>query len=229
MPVHKKYLEKLYPNKSFHVYNRTNNKEDLFKEEINRFHFLQNLNFYLKDYVDIHVYCLMSNHFHLLITTKSISAVRLKLKTYPNSSKLEIHKAFLSIENVEEIDEIYNKLIVNQFRRFFLSYTKGINRMYKRDGNLFNRPFKRIAVNDLGYLMKLVLYIHKNPDKHGLLEGFQEYQWSSFQSYIGQEDIIPLKKKKILDLFKTSSHFLDLHHSLNDYSDIQEFLLEESG
>ena len=227
MPISTRYLEKLLPNSSFHIYNRTNNKEDLFKEDINRFHFLQNLNFYLKDYLDIHVYCLLGNHFHLLVTTKSIFEVREHLKAVPNSKLLNVHKSFLGTEDVHELELLFSKVVINQFRRFFLSYTLGINKMYNRSGNLFNRPFKRIAVNNRVYFLKLVLYIHKNPIKHGINESYTKYCWSSYQSYLGAKELIPLKKTKVNDLFNTKRNFIERHQDLEEYEDILEFLLEK--
>lgn len=61
----------LLPDKYYHIYNRGNNKADIFFNEENYRYFLEKLNQKLAGYFDIFGYCLLSNHFHLLIRVKS--------------------------------------------------------------------------------------------------------------------------------------------------------------
>lgn len=52
----------------YHIYNRGNNRGPIFFERQNYLYFLQKLRFYFApESVRIHVYCLMPNHFHLLL------------------------------------------------------------------------------------------------------------------------------------------------------------------
>ena len=54
----------------YHIYNRGNNKQDIFFEEKNYDLFLKNFDKYLSSFVDVYAYCLMPNHFHFLIKIK---------------------------------------------------------------------------------------------------------------------------------------------------------------
>jgi len=54
----------------YHVYNRGNNKETLFKEDANYTYFLILIKKYIIPVADVYAYCLLSNHFHLLIRIK---------------------------------------------------------------------------------------------------------------------------------------------------------------
>ena len=54
-----------------------------------------------------------------------------------------------------------------QFSNLFNAYTKAFNKRYNRTGTLFERPFKRILIENESYLKYLVYYIHHNPVKHG--------------------------------------------------------------
>ena len=65
----------------YHVYNRGNNSEDLFRENTNYLYFLELLKKYLLPVVDIYAYCLMSNHFHLLIRIKDDHDVQTDLNS----------------------------------------------------------------------------------------------------------------------------------------------------
>lgn len=51
----------------YHVYNRGNNKEKIFFEEKNYVFFLERLAKYVQEAALIHAFCLLPNHYHLLI------------------------------------------------------------------------------------------------------------------------------------------------------------------
>ncbi|SEH73728.1 REP element-mobilizing transposase RayT [Paenimyroides aquimaris] len=61
------FLEKGY---FYHIYNRGNNKENLFLEEDNYVYFLNLVSKYLLPVSDIYAYCLLKNHFHILLKIK---------------------------------------------------------------------------------------------------------------------------------------------------------------
>lgn len=62
--------EKLEKGYFYHIYNRGNNKEDLFPEEENYAYFLFLVSKYLLPIAHIYAYCLLKNHFHFLIQIK---------------------------------------------------------------------------------------------------------------------------------------------------------------
>jgi REP element-mobilizing transposase RayT len=59
----------------YHVYNRGNNKEDIFKELKNYTYFFGLIKKYLLPTADIYTYCLMKNHFHLLVKIKDLEEI----------------------------------------------------------------------------------------------------------------------------------------------------------
>ena len=59
----------------YHIYNRGNNKENIFTEEDNYIYFLSKYDKYLGNLVDTYSYCLMPNHFHLLIKVKEVKDI----------------------------------------------------------------------------------------------------------------------------------------------------------
>ncbi|MHA1510054.1 MAG: transposase [Promethearchaeota archaeon] len=59
-----------YPGAHYHVMNRGNAQEDIFKSERDRTKFLEYLERAVERFsIRIHTYCLMTNHYHLLIET----------------------------------------------------------------------------------------------------------------------------------------------------------------
>lgn len=60
----------LYKDHLYHIYNRGNGKENIFIEERNYFYFLVQYEKYLFELLDTFAYCLLPNHFHLLVRPK---------------------------------------------------------------------------------------------------------------------------------------------------------------
>lgn len=100
------------------------------------------------------------------------------------------------------------------FSNLFNAYSKAFNKENSRTGALFERPFKRVAIKDENYLKNLVLYIHKNPENHGVVEDFGDYRFSSFNAFIQNEpSLISNKKDYILNLFADMKNFMFTHNS----------------
>lgn len=56
-------------NKIYHIYNRGNNRQEIFFNRNNYLFFLKKIKIHLSPFIDIFCYCLMPNHFHLLVAT----------------------------------------------------------------------------------------------------------------------------------------------------------------
>ncbi|WP_256259933.1 transposase [Winogradskyella luteola] len=60
-------MEKLESGHYYHLYNRGNNKKDIFFDLGNYDYFLKLLGKYIKPISNIYAYCLIPNHFHLVL------------------------------------------------------------------------------------------------------------------------------------------------------------------
>ena len=109
----------------YHIYNRGNNREILFRETKNYAYFLNLYAKYIHPIADTYAYCLMSNHFHLLVRLKSIDE---QTKTGPVSETGPVSKLLEPSR---------------QFNNLFIAYAKAFNKVYQRSGALFESPFKR--------------------------------------------------------------------------------------
>jgi hypothetical protein len=61
----------IYPDKYYHIYNRTNNSEIAFRSSENYDFFLSKYRKYLGGMLDTLAYCLMPTHFHFLVIIRS--------------------------------------------------------------------------------------------------------------------------------------------------------------
>mgnify|MGYP005778112829 CR=1 FL=1 len=62
-------------------------------------------------------------------------------------------------------------------------YAMYFNRKYERVGHVFQNRFKNVCVDTESYLLNLIRYIHKNPEKDGICN-MNLYKWSSYHDYI---------------------------------------------
>lgn len=65
--------ETLIAEQYYHIYNRGNNGEDIFIEKQNYAYFLGLVKKHILPVANILCYCLLKNHFHFLVKTKSIA------------------------------------------------------------------------------------------------------------------------------------------------------------
>ena len=206
-----KYLIALEEGKFYHIYNQGNNKENIFYNDGNYAYFLKKLDYYLSDFVEVYAFCLMPNHFHLLV----------RIKTEEELNRLSINRLskFQKLGKSDEKSDEKN-FINNQFRLFFMSYSKSINKQLGRSGSLFRKNFKRKEISNLSYLQQTVIYIHRNPVHHGFDTDYTTYRWSSYDR-IMEEKITKLKKKEVLEWFGNKENYCYIHNQKDVEDDIE--------
>lgn len=161
--------QNLSEDRIYHIFNRGINSENIFMETENYSFFLEKLKKYIVPYFNVYAYCLMANHFHLLVKAKPADVI--------HSSAIGLHAPH----------NIYSK----QIGKLISSYTQAFNKKYNRHGQLLESPFKRIEVKDKKYLMKLVIYIHNNPETTGCLPN--DYKFCSYRAIIENSPTLKLR------------------------------------
>ena len=157
------YATRLQPGCYYHIYNRGNNRENIFVENRNYPYFLSLYAKHVAPHVDTLAYCLLRNHFHLLIRVKDDAEQR------PERFKR-------SGRSLDDLDAT-----TRGFTSLFSAYAMAINKATRRRGKLFQEHFGRIQVTSDEYLTNLVFYIHFNPQKHGFVTDFRRWPWSSYR------------------------------------------------
>ena len=189
----------------YHLYNRGNSKQIIFRDQEDYFHFMTLLftcngvnsfrNFLVKStkaqdpflferggtLVSVGAYVLMPNHFHILVkeeTENGISRFMQKVST---------------------------------------AYVMYFNNKYKRTGGLFEGKFKSKHLDEDRYLKYIFSYIHLNPvkliqknwkeegikDRNEIFKFLGSYNFSSYQEYV----LIDRKYKEILNITAFPKYF----------------------
>ncbi len=168
---------KLNPQEIYHVYNRGNNRQRLFYEKENYFLFLHKLKQYISPHCDILAYCLMPNHFHLLVHANDKTIV-----------------PFLKENDLSGFHEtnpyVFMTCFSHGMKMLLSSYAKAINKRHNRSGSLFrqNTKSKRTSSDQftMDYTLWCFIYIHNNPYVAGLTDSPEQWDFSSYKEYIGK-------------------------------------------
>ncbi|HEX4372500.1 MAG TPA: hypothetical protein VHZ50_04255, partial [Puia sp.] len=64
-------MDKLQPLSYYHIFNHANGDENIFREEENYRFFLEKYVLYIHPVAETLAYCLMPNHFHMLVKIKT--------------------------------------------------------------------------------------------------------------------------------------------------------------
>jgi putative transposase len=162
----------LVPGCYYHIYNRGNNRENIFHEQKNYYYFIKLYTKHILPVADTYAYCLMKNHFHFLI---------------------QIKEDLSGLENLTGLSQ--------PFSNFFNAYARAFNRAYGRTGALFQRPFGRIRVTNDVHFIRLITYIHQNPQKHGFVDDFREWPYSSYHVLLSDKPVF-LQRDRVLAMFQ---------------------------
>ena len=222
----------------YHVYNRGNNREVLFKENKDYEYFLHLYDKYIPLIADIYAWVLMSNHFHFLVRIKdeeeigyfiSLNKSFSKSVDYRNKDKnkwktvdLRESKTSKSLQN-KKINKKPNPS--RQFSHLFNSYAKYFNKKYNRTGSLFQKGFSRKLINSEEYQRNIVYYIHHNPVHHGFTNDMSKYRWSSFRLIISAK-ITKLKSKDVVEWFDNLENFEYFHKTNQNLEKIEKLMID---
>ncbi|MCU4166471.1 transposase [Carboxylicivirga caseinilyticus] len=177
----------ILPGKYYHIFNRGSNKKAIFYSTANYHYFLKLIDKNLHKHVDILAYCLLFNHFHLIIRTKDLN---------------------------NENESGYRKRITSHFKSLFVSYAMSINKQEGFVSNLFDAKFKRLEINNDNYLKYLIFYTHYNPKKHQLCTDFKNYLFSSYNSLISNTKT-KVNRELVLNIFEGREQFINYHDVLH--------------
>jgi putative transposase len=133
-------------------------------------------------FTEIIGYCVMSNHFHLLVkmlpeSDFSDGDIKLRFGTYCGE------KQFLSDEQVPFFREKYSNL--SEFvKEIKMGFSRFYNRRHNRRGFFWGDRFKSVIVEKGETLVNCLAYIDLNPVRAGLVKRPEDYRWSSIGYHV---------------------------------------------
>lgn len=156
----------------YHIYNQGNNKQVVFHDDEDYFTFIRLMRTLICPHAEIVCYCLMPNHFHLIVYTDN------------------------RIVTLKKQGSIFIDPLSNAIRRLLSGYARISNKKYNRSGSVFRQKTKSKLLSDdiiiqgsdltvPDYCKNVFLYVHQNPLKARLVNKSEQWLYSSFLDYAG--------------------------------------------
>ncbi len=183
-------LEKGY---LYHIYNQGNNQRKIFFNKENYLFFLEKIKTHISPYADILAWCLLPNHFHLMVLVKK--------EEIPIDDESDTMTQSHRITKTRTL----NDSIAIMLR----SFTRAINKQENNSGSLFKSHTKAECVNcfnettpsfvsdkmisshlitEKQYPQACFDYIHQNPVKANIVKNETDYEFSSAKDYAGLDN-----------------------------------------
>ncbi len=170
----------------YHVYNQGNNRGLIFFRRENYHYFLNKIAVHIVPYADVLAWCLMPNHFHLMIAVQKMN------ESYQlNNSIAVMLRSYTRAINIQE--KRTGALFREGTKAEFLdSIERGKLRQSKRV--TWSHPLTGDAVPEEEYLQTCFNYIMNNPVKAGLVKRISDWEFSSFREDHRLHNVIVNKK-----------------------------------
>ena len=185
----------------YHIYNQGNNRQKIFFNRENYLFFMRKIKTYITPYADILAWCLMPNHFHLMV--------------YVREESLPFNSLGVSARHAETITR---RTFNAQIGIMLMSYTKAFNKQNNRTGKLFREATKAECVNcpkgitpsfimqngvtkiniiipEKQYPQVCFNYIHQNPVKAALVKQATDWEFASAIDYANLRNGTLINKK----------------------------------
>jgi len=154
----------------YHIYNQGNNRQKIFYGERNYVFFVEKIRRHILPYADVLAWCLMPNHFHLMVYVHSldrpspISSTSSQISS--TSSQIPSTASQIpstSSDDLKSSDEVVvpeaavgakpetpkKETIIQSIAIMLRSYTRAINKQENRSGSLFRPHTKAICLTEL--------------------------------------------------------------------------------
>lgn len=147
-------------------------------------------------------YCIMSNHFHLLLEVPPMAAEGLSdqqllsrlVAIYPEAAVAAVAKELADARaagNESHVREIHERFTyrmhdLSEFMKTLLQrFTRWFNRTHQRKGTLWEERYKSVIVESGVAARIMAAYIDLNPVRAGMVRDPADYRWSSYGEAIG--------------------------------------------
>ena len=156
----------------YHIYNQGNNQQQIFSCSEDYMTFLREIRIHISPNAEIVAYCLMPNHFHLMVYVDGRIDATIK-------------QGGLILDP-----------LTNGIRKLLSGYARIFNKRYNFSGSLFRQKTKSKCLSNIilqdatkfsiqDHCINCFQYIHQNPITAKLVNRMEDWEYSSFKDYAG--------------------------------------------
>jgi len=187
----------------YHIYNQGNNLRRVFYKEANYIFFADKIKKHILPYADVLAWCLMPNHFHLMVYVREVEVLALCSASHGFTLSEAMTKSEPKLEKPRTLNDSIGIML--------RSYTRAINKQENFSGALFRPQTKAICLTkrkgitpaffnsnsgtvlyqtdkEKEYPLICFNYIHQNPVNSKLVQKAKDWPYSSSSYYQGVLD-----------------------------------------
>jgi len=212
------------PSGIYHIYNQGNNRQAVFFNRENYLFFTRKICTHILPYGDILAWCLMPNHFHLMVEVKDVvgrgavsrgAVSRGAVSRGATFSRTPTSVPTITPTNTQDLNHSIGIMLA--------SYTRAIHKQENISGSLFRQKTKAICLNEIKsissnwftsfgvtfmnvdipamqYPQACFNYIHNNPVKAGLVQRAEDWEFSSYAGLAGVRPETLVNKERVAAL-----------------------------
>lgn len=173
------------PGHLYHIYNQGNNQQKIFFSHDNYLFFVKKIEHHILPYADILAWCLMPNHFHLMV--------------YINNP---VSKARTLNDSIGIMLRSYTRAINNQEQRSGSLFRGGTKSICLSQPEINHTPWYFAngatvfwsGLSEKQYPNTCFNYILNNPVKAGLVKKASQWKFSSFNELTAEKGLINKKR-----------------------------------
>lgn len=184
----------------YHVCSRGNNREEIFLAPHDRKRLLDLCRAHVAPWATTFAYCLLPNHMHFLLRFSSEESLPAGREPAPPSQRLS---------------------------NLLNAYARSFNQDHGRVGALFHRPFRRVPFQFQTQLVYVVVYIHTNPARYGLIQDFRRWRFSSYATLLASGRTA-LARDEVLSWCGGRAGFRSAHLGPTEQPANRDLLLEDA-
>ena len=197
----------------YHVFNQGNNRRKVFFMRENYLFFLKKIRLHVLPYADLLAWCLMPNHFHLMIYFRDSRG----------STGQKMGSRGATSSRTPTLPPFPAPTFNHSLGIMLASYTRAINLQEKFSGSLFRKGTKAVCLNEVNgvspswqavqgafqmnvnvledqYPQICFDYIHNNPVSAGLVKSPGDWEFSSFPDYCGMRIGTMINKERAREI-----------------------------
>ncbi|MDD2305599.1 MAG: hypothetical protein PHP53_12940 [Prolixibacteraceae bacterium] len=197
----------------YHVYNRGNNSQTVFFDHENYMFFLEKIRTHILPHADILAWCLMPNHFHLMISVKQVEFEISEPMNLSAPDPMTLSQISVSCVETEISEQVTRSHLLTKTRSLndsisilLRSYTRAIQKQERITGSLFQNRTKALCLTEpqtvspayfnthfgmmgnldlpeTNYLNVCFDYIHQNPVSGKVVANPEDWEFSSYRDY----------------------------------------------
>lgn len=175
----------------------------IFREQKNYRRFLEKYVSYCSKSIKTLSYCLLKNHFHLLVYINE------KVEEPRRDGKAGMFRLNAS----------------TQLGHCFNSYAQSFNKTYQRSGPVFESPFERKLLDDECYIQSVISYCNRNAVHHGFVTDIRDWEFSSYNSIVKADTSI-VAADEVINRYGGIDKFKKAHKEFIPNEDIGKYIIE---